>query len=511
MQVVRVSREQQGEPIASSSASAPSADATARILVVDDVADVRHLIAHVLKRKGFAVTEAIHGLDAVAWLARQPFDLVISDLKMPEMGGLELLAHVRAQHAETDLILLTAYGTIQSAVQAMKDGAFDYVTKPFDIRDLEDKVARCLEARAQRAQAASSPIAPLIELNKLLSNPMELSDTLDAIIDLIQRTFRPAVTEVSLMDETLPQGAVMVRRGEAGLTLADAPLTSDMVRALAQQDEPWLLARQPEDGDPRHNGHHVSLLTVPLMRGEDVAGTLALGRAAGQPPFTRDDAQLLHVFGTQIALSMLHVRMRQRVLDSFRHLSQASLPAVQTLVEALRTFDAYTQAHSERVSRYARLLSQAHGLSAEQTEILGVAGLLHDLGKLGVSDNTLHKNGGLTDDEYDRVRLHPIMGAKILAGVEALSQVLPLVRHHHETMDGKGYPDGLAGEEIPLGARVLAVVDAYDSMTSDRPYRTAMSQEEAVRRLRAAAGTQWDANLVATWVGLVESQALGAL
>jgi response regulator RpfG family c-di-GMP phosphodiesterase len=472
-----------------------------RVLVVDDLEDVRRLIMQVLGRRGYSLREADNGRAALASLQGQPVDLVITDLQMPEMGGLELLEQVKALFPDTDVILLTAYGTIQSAVQAIRNGAVDFVTKPFDIRELEGKVARCFEQRDQRAHSGS-PMQPLVELNRLLSSQMDPAHTLEAIVELIQRTFAPDYIEVTLLEEALLNGAVLRRSGDL---LAGCPVTNlsrEEVLALAQREEAWILwhAGASGRGRPPEAG---SALLAPLMR-DQVVGQVLLLRKSGQPLFSRDQAQLLHIFASQIALSMLHARTQQQVAEAFRDLQHASLASVQTLVDALGTFDRYTQGHSERVSRYARELAMALEMPGAQVEAVTVAGLLHDLGKLGVGDNTLRKNGELTADEFDRVKLHPVMGAKILAGVEPLAHVVPLVLHHHEAVDGHGYPDGLAGDQIPLGARLLAVVDAYDSMITDRPYRAAMSRQEALARLASAAGTQLDGAMVVRWIQIAD-------
>lgn len=473
-----------------------------RVLVVDDLEDVRHLLTQVLRRRHYALRQADNGRTALESLREQAADLVITDLNMPEMGGLELLEQIKALYPDTDVIVLTAYGTIQSAVRAMQHGAFDFATKPFDMREIESKVARCFQQRDSRAQNKSL-IQPLVELNRLLAGSSDLLGTLDAIVELIEHTFAPDYAEIALLNEALPDGGVMLQRGEP---LEGCPLlrpTREEVEALAKAEESWALwhAGANSHGAPSQAG---SAMLTPLVRGQ-VVGSVLLMRKAGQPLYSQEQAQLLHLFSSQIALSVLHAHTHRQVADAFRDLQYASLSAVQTLVEALGTFDRYTQGHSERVSRYARRLATALGLPGPQVEAITVAGLLHDLGKLGVGDSTLHKNGQLTADEFDRVRLHPVLGAKILAGVKALAHVVPLVLHHHEAMDGQGYPDGLAGDEIPLGARIIAVADAYDSMLTDRPYRSALSQRETLARLAAAAGTQLDGTLVATWIELATS------
>lgn len=477
-----------------------------RILVVDDLEDVRRLIAQVLEREHYVVFEATNGREALRRLQEQPVDLLITDLKMPEMGGLELLEQVHSLYPEADIIVLTAYGTIQSAVQAMQRGARDYLTKPFDLQELREKVARTFEARAERAQAARSPIAPLMELGRILSSEMDLADTMDAIVALVQDTFAPTRIEIAVLDEHLPEGRIVVKSGEALEGWPPKQLTRQEIVALAARQPPWILwnAGMDRDSSPRV----ATSILVPLVRGEEVAGTLAIARKVGQPFYTRNDAELLHVFSTQIAISMVHARARQHVLDSFRGLAAASIPAVRALIEALGTFDEYTKAHSEHVSRYARLLGKALGLEDGVLEVLAVGGLLHDLGKLGVGDTTLRKNGSLTPDEFDRMKLHPAMGAKILAGIPAFQEIIPLVQGHHEAYDGSGYPEGLIGEAIPLGARILAVVDTFDALTTDRPYRAALACEEALERLRQLAGKQLDPALVQAWCDLVARREL---
>lgn len=472
-----------------------------RVLVVDDLEDVRRLIVQVLSREQYTLFEAANGREALKRLQEQPVDLLITDLKMPEMGGLELLEQVHSLYPDTDIIVLTAYGTIQSAVQAMQRGARDYLTKPFDIHELREKVARTFEARSERARASRSPIAPLVELGRILSGEMDLADTMDAIVGLIQRTFTPTRIEIAVLDERLPDGRIVVKSGEPLEGWPFKHLTRQEIVALAAQEPPWILWNAGMDGNPCP--HVATSITVPLVRGEEVAGTLAIARKVGRSFYTRGDAELLHVFGTQIAISMVHARARQHVLDSFRGLAEASLPAVRALVEALGTFDEYTKAHSEHVSRYARLLGRALGLPDETLDMLAVGGLLHDLGKLGVGDTTLRKNGALTPDEFDRVKLHPVMGAKILGGIPAFQEIIPLVQYHHEAWDGSGYPEGLAGEAIPLGARIIAVVDVFDALTTDRPYRATFSHQEALERLRRLAGSQLDPIITQAWCDLV--------
>jgi len=176
-----------------------------------------------------------------------------------------------------------------------------------------------------------------------------------------------------------------------------------------------------------------------------------------------------------------------------------------TLAETVEAKDQYTKKHIERLGDYSFRLAGCVGLPVEMQEILRYGGILHDIGKIGISDKILCKPGALTKEEFEKVKEHSVVGEKIVRPLRFSDDVAPIVRGHHERYDGKGYPDGLAGEKIPLGARIVAVVDSYDAMTSDRPYRSRMSGKKAVKILQEESGTQWDAGIVNVFVEMVRS------
>ncbi|MBI2528600.1 MAG: HD-GYP domain-containing protein [Candidatus Rokubacteria bacterium] len=179
------------------------------------------------------------------------------------------------------------------------------------------------------------------------------------------------------------------------------------------------------------------------------------------------------------------------------------LHSLQALAHALEARDQYTRGHSERVAALGRSLALAAGLAAPVAELLAQAARLHDLGKIGIPEVVLRKPGPLTAAEWETMREHPLTGARILAPLEFFVEGASIVRHHHERQDGSGYPDGLLGAGIPLGARIVAVVDVYDALTSDRPYRPGLSHEAALRRLQRESGRTLDGDLVTLFVGLV--------
>ena len=194
----------------------------------------------------------------------------------------------------------------------------------------------------------------------------------------------------------------------------------------------------------------------------------------------------------------------QNNLELYRQHEDLLLSFVRSLVSTLDAKDPYTRGHSERVALIARRLGTHLGLPEEDLRDIYLSGLLHDIGKIGIDDQILRKAGELTRDEFEQVKRHPVIGYNILAGLRNLRAILPGVRHHHESFSGTGYPDGLRGEQIPLMARIIAVADSYDAMSSDRPYRPGLKLDKLESILKDGAGFQWDPRVVAAYFAIRE-------
>jgi putative nucleotidyltransferase with HDIG domain len=186
-------------------------------------------------------------------------------------------------------------------------------------------------------------------------------------------------------------------------------------------------------------------------------------------------------------------------------LPQAVLDTVTSLAFAIDAKDHYTQGHSQKVSAYASLIAEALGLNDMEIEEIRLGGVLHDIGKVAIPENILNKNGPLNPDEWDTMKAHVTFGAKILEPLTPLARIREMVLHHHEFFDGSGYPHAMAGEKIPLGARIIAVADAYDTITSDRTYKKARAAAEALAELERCANAQFDAKVVAAFVRTMKS------
>lgn len=231
------------------------------------------------------------------------------------------------------------------------------------------------------------------------------------------------------------------------------------------------------------------LAAVPLLEGENLFGWLfALNHELPEGFGTLETSLLSSV------AAILGIHSANTEHD--RHQSDFLTGVVRAFTSAIDAKDPYTCGHSDRVARLSVCLARQLGLETADLNLLYMSGLLHDVGKIGIDDAVLRKTDRLTDEEYEQIKLHPELGCDILKDLKPLVSVLPVVRHHHEQWDGKGYPYGLKEREIPVLARITAVADAYDAMSSDRPYRCGMPDEKVDAIFRAGAGTQWDPEVV---------------
>lgn len=262
-----------------------------------------------------------------------------------------------------------------------------------------------------------------------------------------------------------------------------------------------LSASEVEDG--RHSVN--SILLVPVAKEQQVFAWLMLLNRRGDASVLIANHELLGIdeFGTEeaamaeAAASMLAAHARN--LQLFNERENLMLGTIQSLVRTIEARDEYTCGHSDRVAKMSEMLARQMGLTDGECTDIYRAGLLHDIGKVGVPDEVLRKPDRLTDKEFEQIKRHPVIGYNILKDHQFFDYVLPGVRWHHERQDGRGYPDGLKGDEIPLMARIMAVADGLDAMTSNRPYRDGMPFEKAESILRDGSGTQWDADVVSAY------------
>jgi len=466
-----------------------------RVLVVDDHPDVRSLMTTILTHMDYRVDTASDGLEATRMLAGDTYDLVITDLQMPRMDGIAVLKHSRENYPGTDVMMISGHATIESAVEATKLGAYDYLTKPFHVDKLQIKLRNWAEARALRQETERlSAIVSLMRLSRTLTGNLDLESLSKQTLALVEDTFKSRYTSLMLVESSSGEGERQWTTVPLNMTNDRIGLdwvTREVLGYVINEHKPWIGSSGGSDsaaGPDSARGQ--SAICLPLCHHDEVIGVLSTARMPEDAPYTQEDVQLISVFGAQIAIALENAR-------AYRELKELNLGTITALVTAVEARDYYTRGHSEGVAKYAVAIARKIGLPPREVEDLHVAGLLHDIGKIGVSDLILNKRGSLTSEEYEVVKQHPRIGATIVGEIKPLWRIVPLIYHHHERYDGAGYPDGLAGEDIPLGARILAVADSVEAMTSSRAYRSNMSVEHSFKLIKGGGDGQLDPMLVA--------------
>lgn len=271
----------------------------------------------------------------------------------------------------------------------------------------------------------------------------------------------------------------------------DCDRMTDLVESVSPEVDrwPWIVNELTTDSPSWRFPEVRQMILAPLYEGENVHGWLAAFNHVDDDEFDSVEANLLTSVG---AILGIHSGNH----DLYRQQSEFMANVVRALTSAIDAKDPYTCGHSDRVARVSVRLAKQLGCSDEDINTLYMAGLLHDIGKIGIDDNVLRKTARLSDAEYEHIKMHPELGYKILVDLKQFSDVLPVVLHHHEQWDGGGYPHGLVGEATPTLARICSVADAYDAMTSDRPYRKGMPQDKVNSIFRKGGGTQWDPQVV---------------
>jgi putative nucleotidyltransferase with HDIG domain len=235
---------------------------------------------------------------------------------------------------------------------------------------------------------------------------------------------------------------------------------------------------------------------MPLRIRGMVFGMLILATRNKNADFTEKDLYFLNVLGEKAASSIENLAL-------YENIHQNLFSTLYAFVEAIEARDVYTKQHSARVTRYSVIMARAIGCSEEQAQVLNVAGYLHDIGKIGIPDEILLKPGKLTDEEYQVIKRHPIIGSSIIGHFSMWLEEQKIVRCHHERWDGRGYPDGLVHQEIPFLSRIVALSDVYDALTSDRSYRRKLSEAAAIEIINQNSGSQFDPEVVAIFMDLI--------
>jgi response regulator RpfG family c-di-GMP phosphodiesterase len=513
---------QQEAEVAAAEASSPEpmgAPETPRILVVDDEKVIREILADFLNMEGYVVHTVEDGVEALKELHRRSYNLVISDLKMPNMGGLELIQKITEESLPVLTVIMTGFGTVETAIEAMKRGAYDYILKPFKVEEVMHIVQRGLDRqRLQHENIRLKDALSIYKISEAIATSLNVDTVLDLVLDATIDTVDADVVSL-LLEDPAHEGRFTERmrkvsqRAEPAI---EAPaLNLEEVLPLFQEDRPLLVhgsrsyrfLAAPPDLERRL----VSFCSIPLKLKGRIIGMLNAYSYTRGNKFSEGQRKMLYVLASRAAFSIENARLYENLVDANKDLTRANVSLEenfkQTIIgfaHALEESDRYTRGHSERVATYARLIAVGLKMSGPEIDVVVKVGLMHDVGKIGVRNDKLNKPGKLTPEELAMFRSHPAKGKRILEPIPFMRDIVPGCYCHHEAWDGSGYPQGLMGDSIPLIGRIVAIADAYDAMTSDRAYRKALPHEIACGEIERCMGAQFDPEIVPVFLAHIE-------
>lgn len=464
------------------------------VLVIDDEQPILGLIRSFLDARGLSCLTTTDPEEALEILERRPVDLVITDIHMEGISGVDVLERAREIDPEMLVILMTGQPTIDSAVRSVKANAYDYITKPFDLEEFINVVDRALEKqRLARENAALKDTLMLYQLSQAVTASVDEREVIAMVIESVAKELDADRVAIFVQgeEERLKRWGDDVEESE-GL----ASVEREIARAVEKRGQSLILPGEGDVGRRMLGDRARTAAAIPLRGREGILGVVVALREKGPRTFTTAHLKAMTILAGNAATVMENARQTRRVIESRAGLVEANAATIGALVSALDAREHETQIHSIRVTEYALRLAREIDYPSSEMVDLKFGAMLHDIGKIGISDRILLKPGPLTEQEWKEMQRHTVIGHRILNEIHFLEQASEIVLYHHERWDGDGYPSGLAGEEIPLGARLFAVVDTLDAMTSDRPYRDALEFDDVVEELKRCSGSQFDSAIV---------------
>lgn len=509
------------------------------ILFVDDETSILDIANTYFGGRGYQVLMAGNGREAVDIIKTNRIDCCFTDINMPEMDGLELAEYIRKYDNTVPVVVMTGYPSLDNTIQTLKNGVVDFLVKPVNLREMELSIQRVMRERRlfieniilskevegkARLEKLNAELLKKNEdlnvANRIMMDFAGLRESADVFKQLVDLTVSVAHADAGcffLINESLDQVVPIAHAKAEGLAgivelrseaehevspLSGDPNVQKLLFESAEDDQPILIAGNGGNGclpQPIK-----SFMVTPLKIRSKLLGVLGAFVYQSDIRFNEKDLYYLSFMANKAASAMESLALYENIYNNL-------LSTLYAFVKAIEARDPYTKQHSSRVTQLSVALAKAMNCTDEEQDILYVAGLLHDIGKIGIRDEILLKHGRLTCDEFSIIKQHPTIGADILDNLGLWHREKLIVRCHHERFDGTGYPDGLRGEEIPLLARILSVADVYDAIASDRAYRTAMDESKILDIMYSSAGSQFDPDIINIFRQLYEAGEIARL
>jgi len=375
-----------------------------------------------------------------------------------------------------------------------------------------------LKSKNRELELAIQRLSSLNQIGQVLQSTFSLKEILHTFVNMVTTQLGAERVTLMLLDR---KAESLVIEASVGL---DEQLANEVRIRVGEGIAGWVLQQgeallvEDIEKDPRFQKRNERpystdsfisaplLLSVPIKLKQEVLGIINVNNKREGGVFTQDDLKFVSTLAGQAALAIENARIFEELKVANSEIKETNFQVIRALAEALESKDAYTKGHSDRTVRYAVAVAKRLSMSLSEQECVRYGAVLHDIGKIGIPEAILNKPEKLTDEEYEVMKAHPKIGAQILARVKSLTPILPLVLHDHERYDGSGYPDGLAGDAIPLGSRIILAVDAYDAMTTARIYRKSPGHEYALKELRDNAGSQFDPEVVEALISVLNER-----
>jgi response regulator RpfG family c-di-GMP phosphodiesterase len=482
------------------------------VLIIEDEEYFRSYLENIVKRK-FRYYSAGSWSEAKSLLYENSIDIVLVDLRLPEVSGKQIVETINHEMGDRiNVIVITGYENDWEDQCALKCGVHSYFRKgAFTPDDLLNVMDQCIESRdvlyldhtISSDEDHLSTQSRIVTLSKLYEFTNKLT-SLDSLNDVIDTTIRAiqnitGCSRISVMLLADDDQYLYIKRA---IGLEEDIIKSTRIRVGEHISGKAFHAKKVISSKPRSRLYDqyfkykmsgpfmsIPLIEVPNKRGTRPIGVINLTNKKGGKAFSVGEKHLLFHLANSASIAIKN-ELRKTALQ------KASIDTLILLTNVLEAKDTSTQGHSIRVSDYACAIAGRLGFSDEALSEVRYGAQLHDIGKIEIPDSVLLKRGSLTMSEYGIMKRHPITSKRIVDHIAFFDHIKGLFLHHHERFDGRGYPDGIKGRTIEIGARIIAVADAYDAMTSDRPYRKAMSKRVAVSILKREQGYQFDPDCV---------------
>ncbi|MCX5813454.1 MAG: response regulator [Proteobacteria bacterium] len=486
-----------------------------KILLVDDNVDIVDAISDFLTLNGCSVLAASTGKEAMELLNKNDIEVVILDVRLPDTNGVALLDTIKINNPTVAVVMVTGYYNPNYVVEAMKKGASDFLIKPFEFDKLVLVLIRALRERSlliekeniyqtledkkkiellnRELQKKIKELTTMYQISNQFNSLTIFNDVYEKMLNIVYDALEVKSCGYYIFDGKNKELILYKEKTNNNGSMLESriPASGDFLEHLRSQKK--YLSKNNE-------------LYLPInIKGECIGFIMVDSKRNG----LRKDDHLLDsdIFFLKLIAEKASTQIENRML--YESLFENVFQTLTSLIAAINKRDSYTESHCHRVTDMTMLLADKMDLPDYEKDVLRFVGPVHDLGKIGVPDSILLKPGALSDEEYNIMKSHSAFGEEILSRFDILSKEAKIIRSHHERYDGRGYPDTLVNDGIPICSRVIAVCDTYDAMVTNRPYRKALEKEYTLNEIERCKGSQFDPDIAACFIEMARDDMHG--